>query len=43
MMITVKNKRDGKEQIITGTKFPYEEKEGSKATDDANNTLKDAY
>nr|WP_309757824.1 peptidase M61 [Flavobacterium sp.] len=42
--ITVKIKRDGKEQIITGTvKFPYEEKEGLKATDAPKNTLKDAW
>ena len=42
--ITVKIKRDGKEQIITGTvKFPYEEKEGLKATDATKNTLKDAW
>ncbi|MFV8362057.1 peptidase M61 [Flavobacterium sp. ZT3P35] len=42
--ITVKIKRDGKEQIITGTvKFPYEEKEGLKATDVTKTALKDAW
>ncbi len=42
--ITVKIKRDGKEQIITGTvRFPYEEKEGLKATDRTKNTLKEAW
>ena len=42
--ISVKIKRDGKEQIITGTvKFPYEEKEGLKATDATKNSLKEAW
>ncbi len=42
--ITVKIKRDGKEQIITGTvKFPYEDKEGLKATDTTKSTLKEKW
>ena len=42
--ITVKIKRDGKEQIIKGTvKFPYEEKEGLKATDTTKTALKEAW
>ncbi|TDE02301.1 peptidase M61 [Flavobacterium sandaracinum] len=42
--ISVKIKRDGKEQIIKGkVKFPYEEKEGLKATDATKNTLKEAW
>ncbi|MFV8339728.1 peptidase M61 [Flavobacterium sp. LB3P21] len=42
--ITVKIKRDGKEQIIKGTvKFPYEDKEGLKATDATKTALKEAW
>nr|WP_315209125.1 peptidase M61 [uncultured Flavobacterium sp.] len=42
--ITVKMKRDGKEQIIKGTvKFPYEDKEGLKATDATKTALKEAW
>lgn len=42
--IAIKIKRDGKEQIIKGkVKFPYEEKEGLKATDATKNTLKQAW
>lgn len=42
--ITVKIKRDGKEQVIKGkVKFPYEEKEGLKATDASKTTLKEAW
>ena len=42
--ITVKIKRDGVEKTITGkVKFPYEEKEGLKATDVSKNTLKEAW
>jgi predicted metalloprotease with PDZ domain len=42
--ITVKIKRDGKEQIIKGkVKLPYEEKEGLKATDASKSKLKEAW
>lgn len=42
--ITVKIKRDGKEQIIKGTvKFPYEEKESLEATDASKTELKEAW
>ncbi|MFV8464705.1 peptidase M61 [Flavobacterium sp. LB1P62] len=42
--ITVKIKREGKEQIIKGkVKLPYEEKEGLKATDSSKSKLKDAW
>jgi predicted metalloprotease with PDZ domain len=42
--ITVKIKRDGKEQIIKGkVKFPYEDKEGLKATDATKIALKEAW
>ena len=42
--ITIKIKRDGQEQIITGkVQFPYEDKEGLKATDATKNTLKQAW
>ncbi|MFV8326050.1 peptidase M61 [Flavobacterium sp. ZS1P14] len=42
--ITIKIKRDGKEQIIKGkVKLPYEEKEGLKATDSSKNKLKEAW
>ena len=42
--ITVKIKRDGKEQIIKGkVQFPYEEKEGLKGTDASKTTLKEAW
>ncbi|TDE28004.1 peptidase M61 [Flavobacterium ranwuense] len=42
--ITVKIKRDGKEQVIKGkVKFPYEEKGGLKATDATKTTLKEAW
>lgn len=42
--ITVKIKRDGKEQIIKGkVKLPYEEKSGLKATDASKSKLKDAW
>jgi predicted metalloprotease with PDZ domain len=42
--ITVKIKRDGKEQIIKGkVKFPYEDKEGLKATDATKTALKEAW
>ncbi|TDE46000.1 peptidase M61 [Flavobacterium rhamnosiphilum] len=42
--ISVKIKRDGKEQVIKGkVKFPYEEKEGLKATDASKTTLKEAW
>ncbi|MFV8360282.1 peptidase M61 [Flavobacterium sp. LS1P3] len=42
--ITVIIKRDGKEQIIKGkAQFPYEEKEGLKATDATKTALKEAW
>ena len=42
--ITVKIKRDGKEQIIKGkVQFPYEEKEGLKSTDATKVALKEAW
>jgi predicted metalloprotease with PDZ domain len=42
--ITVKIKRDGKEQIIKGNvKLPYEEKQGLKATDATKTKLKEAW
>ncbi|WP_291102864.1 MULTISPECIES: peptidase M61 [unclassified Flavobacterium] len=42
--ITVKIKRDGKEQIIKGTiKLPYEEKESFEATDATKSALKEAW
>jgi predicted metalloprotease with PDZ domain len=42
--ITVKIKRDGKEQTITGKiKLPSEEKEGFSASDDTKKTLKEAW
>lgn len=42
--ITVKIKRDGKEQIIKGTvKFPYEDKDSLKATDATKTALKEAW
>lgn len=42
--ITVKIKRDGKEQIITGkTKIPFEEKIGFEATDASKSKLKEAW
>lgn len=42
--ITVKIKRDGKEQTIKGkVKLPYEEKEGLKATDATKTTLKNTW
>jgi predicted metalloprotease with PDZ domain len=42
--ISVKIKRDGKEQIIKGkVKLPYEEKEGLKATDTTKTKLKEAW
>ncbi|MDI5887333.1 peptidase M61 [Flavobacterium yafengii] len=42
--ITVKIKRDGKEQIIKGkVQFPYEEKEGLKVTDPSKTALKKAW
>ena len=42
--ITVKIKREGKEQIIKGKiQFPYEEKEGLKATDATKTALKEAW
>ena len=42
--ISVKIKRDNKEQIITGTvKLPYEEKEGLEATDKNKSVLKEAW
>ncbi|MDI6049133.1 peptidase M61 [Flavobacterium sp. XS2P24] len=42
--ITVKIKRDGKEQIIKGkVKFPYEDKEGLKVTDPSKTALKEAW
>ncbi len=42
--ISVKIKRDGKEQIIKGiTKLPYEEKESLEATDATKSVLKEAW
>ena len=42
--ITVKIKRDGKEQILKGkVKLPYEEKNGLKATDATKTKLKEAW
>ncbi|NDP26723.1 MAG: peptidase M61 [Flavobacterium sp.] len=42
--ITVKIKRDGKEQILKGKiKLPYEEKDGFKATDSKKTALKEAW
>ncbi|MBP6181747.1 peptidase M61 [Flavobacterium sp.] len=42
--ITLKIKRDDKEQIIKGkVKLPYEEKDGLKATDSSKNKLKEAW
>jgi len=42
--ISIKIKRDGKEQLIKGTvKFPYEDKEGLKATDATKITLREAW
>jgi predicted metalloprotease with PDZ domain len=42
--ITVKIKRDGKEQILKGKiKLPYEEKDGFKATDATKTALKEAW
>ena len=42
--ITLKIKRDGKEQTIKGkVKLPYEEKEGLKATDATKTTLKNTW
>ncbi|MFV8368124.1 peptidase M61 [Flavobacterium sp. LB2R40] len=42
--ITIKIKRDGKEQVIKGKiKLPYEEKEGLKATDTTKKVLKEAW
>ncbi|OAB25730.1 Predicted metalloprotease, contains C-terminal PDZ domain [Flavobacterium fryxellicola] len=42
--ISIKIKRDGKEQVIKGTvKLPYEEKEGLNATDATKMTLKEAW
>lgn len=42
--IAIKIKRDGKEQIIKGkVKFPYEEKEGLRATDATKKALKEAW
>ena len=42
--ITIKIKRDGKEQVITGkVHLPYEEIEGLKATDSAKSNLKNAW
>jgi predicted metalloprotease with PDZ domain len=42
--ITIKIKRDGKEQVIKGkVKFPYEEKEGLRATDTTKTDLKEAW
>jgi predicted metalloprotease with PDZ domain len=42
--ITVKIKREGKEQILTGkVSLPYEEAEGLKATDNSKTTLKNAW
>lgn len=42
--ISIKIKRDGKEQTIKGkVKLPYEEKEGLKATDLSKNSLKESW
>lgn len=42
--IAIKIKRDGKEQIIKGkVKFPYEEKEGLRATDATKKALREAW
>ncbi len=42
--ITIKIKRDGKEQILTGkVSLPYEETEGLKATDASKSNLKNAW
>lgn len=42
--IVIKIKRDGKEQLIKGkVKFPYEEKEGLRATDSTKKALKEAW
>ena len=42
--ISIKIKRDGKEQVIKGkVKLPYEEKEGLNATDATKMTLKEAW
>ena len=42
--ITVKIRRDGKEQILKGkTKLPYEEKDSFKATDATKTALKEAW
>jgi hypothetical protein len=42
--ITVKIKRDGKEQTLKGTvKLTYEDKEGYKAADASKNKLKEAW
>jgi hypothetical protein len=42
--ISIKIKRDGKEQVIKGkVKLPYEEKEGLNATDATKSTLKEAW
>lgn len=42
--ISIKIKRDGKEQVIKGkVKLPYEEKEGLNATDATKATLKEAW
>ena len=42
--ISIKIKRNGKEQVIKGKiKLPYEEKEGLKATDQTKNALKEAW
>ena len=42
--ITIKIKRDGKEEIIKGkVKFPYEEKEGLRASDTTKTALKEAW
>ena len=42
--ITIKIKRDGKEEIIKGkVKLPYEEKEGLRATDATKKALKEAW
>jgi S1-C subfamily serine protease len=42
--ITIKIKRDGKEQVLKGlVKFPYIDTDGLKATDSSKATLKDAW
>jgi predicted metalloprotease with PDZ domain len=42
--ITIKIKRDGKEQLLKGTvKFPYEEKDNLEATDATKATLREAW